>query len=54
MTSEEIILKNEHLIINETLQLLRDIKGNQFCIYSDKTPNPNDWKITCTGTVSND
>lgn len=28
MTSEEIILKNEHLIINETLQLLRDIQRN--------------------------
>ena len=53
MTSEEIILnayKNGQLTLNEALQLLRDIKGNQpyiypyypQIIYSDNTPNPND------------
>lgn len=63
MNSEEIILnayKNGQLTLNEALQLLRDIKGNQpyiypyypQIIYSDNTPNPNDWKVTCIDTVS--
>jgi len=62
MTSEEIILnayKTGHLTLEESLQLLKDIKGCQpyiypyypQIIYSDKfTYNPNNWKVTSTTT----
>ena len=54
MTSEEVVLnayKNGHLSLEESLQLIRDIKGaNQSFIYPQVIPtyNPNDWRVTTT------